>query len=148
MKKNIYALAASLVYFLAFLPVQAIAEQTPDENVQQQVTGENVPQLSAEERKWFEKFQEGTFYAQGWKKITANILQKTPQELRQQQRLALESLGNKIGCEWSKGNEIRKIDTDMLRQWGKMLKKTAGQEPQQLPRVIAELDHQVAMLLE
>ncbi len=147
--KNInYALAASFFCFLIIVPNQAIAEQTPYGNVNQQYTTSSLEHLSAEEKKWFAKFQKGTFYAQGWKGITADIIKKTPEELRPEQQIALESLGFKIGCEWSKSNKIRKIDNDMLRQWGDQLKKTAGEDPYQIPKVIAELDQLVVMMLD
>ena len=61
--------------------------------------------------------------------------------------MALEALGMKIGCEWSKDNDVRKIDNDMLRQWGTLLKKTAGQDPEQILEVIVEIEHKVDLLL-
>jgi len=61
--------------------------------------------------------------------------------------VALEALGMKIGCEWSKDNDVRKIDNDMLRQWGTLLKKTAGQDPEQILEVIVEIEHKVDLLL-
>jgi len=131
------------------LPLQLTAGEI-EENIQYEQPDTSVlslDQLSPEEKEWFAKFQEGTFYAQGWQKITADILEKTPEELQERQRVALEALGVKIGCEWSKDNEVRKIDNDMLRQWGLLLKKTAGQDPEQIPEVIVEIEQKVDMLL-
>lgn len=128
------------------MPFQAAGEQTRYENNEQQLTVMS-DKLSPEEKEWFAKFQKGTFYVQGWKGISADIIANTPEELQEERQLALAALGTKIGCEWSKDNDIRKIDNDMLKQWGKQLKQTAGQNPHQLPEMIAEIDQRVAMLL-
>ena len=132
---------------MLIMPFQAVGEQTLFENNEQQVTVISVDKLSPEEKEWFAKFLEGSLFVQGWKEITADILAKTPEDLQEEQRLALETLGTKIGCEWSKDNDTRKIDTDMLKQWGKQLKQTAGQNPGQLPEIIAEINQVVAVLL-
>jgi hypothetical protein len=146
--KNIICTFTALqICFLLILPLQAVGEQTMYENNEQQVTATSVDKLSPEEKEWFAKFQEGTFYAQGWKEITADIIAKTPEELQEEQRLALEALGTKIGCEWSKDNDIRKIDTDMLQLWGNQLQQTVIKNPHQVSQVIAEIDQRVAMLL-
>lgn len=135
------------ICFLLILPFQAAGEQAKYENNEQQVIVTSVDKLSPEEKKWFVKFQEGTFYAQGWKSITTDILAKTPDELQEEQRLALETLGNMIGCEWSRDNDIRKINNDMLKQWGKQLKQTVVNNPHHVSRLIAEINQKVAMLL-
>jgi hypothetical protein len=139
--------AALQICFLLIMPFQAAGEQTLYENNERQVTVISVDKLSPEEKEWFAKFQEGTLFVQGWKGITADILTKTPEDLQEEQRLALETLGTRIGCEWSKDNEIRKIDNDMLKQWGKQLKQTVIDNPHQVSQVIAEINQRVAMLL-
>ncbi len=143
----ICTVTALQICFLLIMPLQAAAGQTSYENNEQQVIVTSVDKLSPEEKEWFAKFQEGTFYAQGWKGITADILAKTPEELLEEQQLALEALGIMIGCEWSKDNDIRKIDNDMLKQWGNQLKQTVIDNPHQVSQVIAEIDQRVAMLL-
>ena len=135
---------------LLLLPMQVVSGQELEENIlykQDDAVVLSLGKLSPEEKQWFAKFQEGTFYAQGWKEITADILEKTSEAVRERQRIALEALGVKIGFEWSKDNEVRKIDNDMLRQWGSLLKKTAGKDPEQIPEVIVEIEHKVDMLL-
>ena len=146
-KSIICSVVALQVSFLLITPFQAVGEQVRQAIIEQHDSVTAVHQLSPEEKKWFAKFQEGTFYAQGWKEISKDILAKTPEELLEKQRMALEVLGAKIGCEWSKDNDIRKIDNDMLKQWGGLLKETAGQNPHQITEVIAEIDQKVAMLL-
>ena len=126
---------------------QAIGE-TDRTNVEDQLTSVvGLDQLSAEEQEWFDVFQKGTIFTRGWQEITEDILEKTPPELQEKQRIALEKLGLRIGCEWSKDNSARKIDTKMLQKWGRLLQDTAGENPQQLKEVIVEIDQKVALLL-
>ena len=106
-------------------------------------------QLSEDEKEWFATFQEGTFYVQGWKAITSKILEKIQQEGEKQKlRRSLNHLGIRIGCEWSKSNDIRKINTDMLEQWGSELEKTAEERPDKLPLLIADISQKVFELVE
>ena len=104
--------------------------------------------LSGEEKKWFKIFHEGNMVAAGWQKITADILASAPVEEHPAQRIALENLGLKIGLEWSRPNNVRKVDSSMLREWGGILKKTARENPQQLISAIAYIDRQVDELLD
>jgi len=103
--------------------------------------------MSAYEQKWFRIFQEGSLLIDGWKHITAEILANTPEELRKHQKVRLEQLGLKIGLEWCKTNDIRRVDNKMLLQWGQELKKVAKKNPQQLPEIIASIDHEVSSIL-
>lgn len=106
-------------------------------------------QLSEEEKEWFTTFQEGTFYIQGWKEITSDILEKiTRKNEKEKLRRTLDNLGIRIGCEWSKRNDIRKINTDMLEQWGDMLQNTAEENPDKLSIVIADIQKKVFELVK
>lgn len=106
-------------------------------------------QLSEEEKEWFTTFQEGTFYTQGWQEITTEILEKIPQESEKETlRESLDRLGIRIGCEWSKDNEVRKINTDMLETWGSLLQEVAEKDPKELPVVIADIQQKVFELVE
>lgn len=105
-------------------------------------------QLSAQERAWFERFQRGTLYARGWQDITATILAKAPAEIQSDLERNLNDLGAKIGREWSRNNEIRKIDNAMLRQWGRMLEQAAEREPERIPQVVDRLNQKVVALLD
>lgn len=110
--------------------------------------GQAAEQLSAQERAWFETFQRGTLYAKGWQDITAAILAKAPAEIKNDLERNLNDLGAKIGREWSRNNEIRKIDNTMLRQWGDMLEQAAEREPERIPQVVAKLNQKVVALLD
>lgn len=133
---------------LVITPLQAVGGQSGTYAEEQVVSKISVDQLSPEEKEWFVVFQEGTLFVRGWKEITAEILAKTPVELKEKQRIALEQLGVKIGCEWSKDNDIRKIDNKMLQKWGRLLNNTAGENPYQLKEVIAEIDQKVGELFK
>ncbi|MDH3329824.1 MAG: hypothetical protein OEM01_11365 [Desulfobulbaceae bacterium] len=104
--------------------------------------------LSLQERQWFVRFIEGTFFADGWQEIANDILIKLTDDERQQKQLKLNELGNKIGREWCKDNKIRKIDTAMLKKWGYMLKLTAEDDPHLLVKVIDHIDGEVDSLID
>lgn len=104
--------------------------------------------LSGEERKWFRTFLEGTFFTDGWERITLNILQHFSSEERDELLHMLTELGNKVGREWCRDNDIRKIDTTMLKKWGNWLKETARESPQQLTDVIRTINGEVDSLLD
>ncbi|MDU9048615.1 MAG: hypothetical protein Q3M30_07170 [Candidatus Electrothrix sp. Rat3] len=145
--------AAVLLYFsmLPFSAAHALAE-----HLETQMAGNycTIPlpdpkQLSEDEKEWFTTFQEGTFYVQGWKEITSEILGKIQQEnKREELQRSLNYLGIRIGCEWSKNNDVRKINTDMLEQWGSELQKAAEDNPDKLPIVIADIRQKVFELVE
>ena len=104
--------------------------------------------LTDDERKWFKVFQEGNMLANGWQQITADLLASTPVEEHPNQMIALENLGLKIGQEWSRCNDVRRVDSSMLREWGGLLRKTARENPQQLASAIAHIDQLVDDLLD
>lgn len=108
----------------------------------------DLSDLSPEERDWFVKFIEGTFFADGWQEIADEILVQLPEDLRRQKQRKLNELGNKIGREWCKDNDIRKIDTDMLKQWGYLLRSTAEDDPHLLANIIDHIDGEVDSLID
>ena len=128
------AVLAEIMTDTSVLPEQSDYPLTPD-------------RLSPEEQKRFRIFQEGTFLIDGWQAITEKLLANTPENLREQQKKRLDQLGLKIGLEWSKDNDIRRVDTRMLQQWGEVLKKTAKKNPEQLPEVIVSIDQEVNNIL-
>ena len=66
----------------------------------------------------------------------------TPSQQKEQQE-ALYELGDKIGREWAKNNEVRKINTNMLKKWGKILEDAATNQPEKLAIAIADVNSQV-----
>ena len=72
--------------------------------------------LSSEEKKWYRTFQEGNMLADGWVDISKDILSRTPAAEQPEQQKNLFQLGDKIGREWAKRNDSRRINTDMLKK--------------------------------
>lgn len=107
----------------------------------------DVSGMSEKEREWFITFLKGNFFADGWEEISAEILTKTEEQQKEHQQVKLDKLGYKIGREWCKGNDVRKINTSMLKKWGKKLKNTADDAPHLLPAVIEEISQEVNILL-
>lgn len=104
-------------------------------------------ELSERERAWLETFYKGNMLADGWERITEEILSKTPREMLEEQKKVLEILGEKIGREWCRDNQVRRIDTRMLRQWGEKLKQAAEKDPRRLVEVIRKIDQKVDEIL-
>lgn len=107
----------------------------------------DISGLTEEEQEWFQTFLEGNLFAEGWQEISSEILMSTLAEEREQQQVLLETLGYKIGREWCKGNDIRKIHTSMLKKWGRELKTAANEAPHLLTVVLKNIDQQVDELL-
>jgi len=99
------------------------------------------------EEEWFRKFYDGTFLVQGWKSRMKQILEGLPPGDREEMRGLLTALGEKIGREWARENKIRRIDTEMLQQWGQELMSAKRKGPRQLARQIHELAQEVKQLL-
>ncbi len=107
-----------------------------------------VNNLNDEERNWYEKFQEGLLFFDGWREISEDVMAKVSEEEKVQVKVTMQSLGVKIGCEWSKDNDIRKISTDMLKNWGKDLRKASkGDSSQQVMLALQSIEYEVDELL-
>ena len=138
-----------------FLSVQIIVSQSHANEAQAALTGRTtayryeIPEsLTPEEKSWFKVFQDGNILAMGWQEISTEILARTSMDNRQEQRVALESLGRKIGMEWSRQNRVRKVNTSMLQEWGGMLRKTAKKNPQQLAQAITYINQELEAVLD
>ncbi len=106
-----------------------------------------IENLSAEERKWYDKFQNGGMFFDGWQDISNDVVAQVPEEKKIETRVTMQGLGVKIGCEWSKDNEVRKISTDMLKEWGKELRKAVANSSTHVASVIHSIEYQVDHLL-
>jgi hypothetical protein len=104
--------------------------------------------LTPEEKSWFKTFQEGNILAMGWQEISSEILARTTPGKRQEQKIALENLGRRIGMEWCRQNRVRKVDTSMLKEWGGVLRKTAKKNPQQLAQAITYINQELDAVLD
>ncbi|MEN8189983.1 MAG: hypothetical protein ABFS19_09075 [Thermodesulfobacteriota bacterium] len=99
--------------------------------------------MGQEERDWYEKFYKGVVFFDGWKKITLRVLEKYSDEEQTRALAFMQHLGVKIGAEWAKDNDIRKIDTEMLKGWGKQLKQAVKKEKIHLTTLLHRLDREV-----
>ncbi len=103
--------------------------------------------LSSEEKKWYRTFQEGNMLADGWVDISKDILSRTPAAEQPEQQKNLFQLGDKIGREWAKRNDSRRINTDMLKKWGKELKDAAKKDPEALNLALTSINSQVDSII-
>jgi hypothetical protein len=138
-----------------FLSVQIASTQSHANEAQAALTGRTtayryeIPEsLTPEEKSWFKTFQEGNILSMGWQEISAEILARTSPDQRQEQRVALENLGRKIGMEWCRQNRVRKVNTSMLQEWGSILRKTAKKNPQQLAQAITYINQELEFVLD
>lgn len=96
-----------------------------------------------DQQEWYKKFYEGTFLVKGWKSRINEMLKGLPPEDKGEMGEQLENLGKKIGMEWSKPNDVRKIGTAQLQQWGKDLQNAKQKGPKVLTDRIQQLDREV-----
>ncbi|MEE4241246.1 MAG: hypothetical protein V2I36_07255 [Desulfopila sp.] len=103
--------------------------------------------LSEDEKKWYNKFQNGLVFFSGWKDISEDILACVEPEEQNKTKELLETLGIRIGTEWSKDNTIRRIDTEQLQNWGDMLREARNNGPTYLSAALEELSQEVDSIL-
>gem|GEM_PF-1066910 len=112
-----------------------------------QVTDSSIESLDDNARDWYAKFQKGGLFFDGWQEISADVVEKVPEENKIKTKVTMLALGIKIGCEWSKENDVRKITTAMLQEWGRKLRETVSESPEQLVVVISSIESEVDELL-
>jgi hypothetical protein len=108
---------------------------------------QSIEELDEKAREWFGKFQEGGMLFDGWKEISDDVVQQVPDEKKIKTKVTMLALGVRIGCEWSKENDVRKISTSMLKKWGKQLRKTVADAPVTIPTVINSIEAEVDSIL-
>ncbi len=145
---KIFGLLISVMFFQvmtgAYSPAD-LSAATADAGIPAMASAEEFS--SPEEAKWYRTFQEGSMLVDGWQEITEELLAKIEPAQKKRQRHILNRLGDRIGREWARDNAVRKIDTDMLRRWGRELRETADREPERLTMVIRKLVETVDSLL-
>lgn len=153
-----------MVTFSLLITVHGVAGQSGDDRQTEETTPQSkrillasngffhVPEdvlasLTPGERKWFHRFQEGIPLFDGWKKITRAVVAKFPEHEREKRLAAMQILGIKIGYEWSRDNRVRKVNTEMLRAWGRDLRKAGAENHVQLTKVLNKIDSEINALL-
>ncbi len=159
-----YFKIAGLLVFCLFSPVTVTATETTSrclscESIQhavnladierylQQGSPRTVAQLDEEAREWFSTFQEGGILFDGWKDISDKVINNVPDSEKVQTKLQMLALGVRMGCEWSKENDIRKISTKMLKGWGGEIREVVRKRPADIPHVIQRIEDEVDALL-
>lgn len=77
-----------------------------------------------------------------WNETMKTLVAGAAPERREAFRARLFQLGRKIGHEWAKENDIRKISTDDIRSWYALLDKTEDHEA-----AIARIEAEATRLL-
>ncbi len=132
------------------LPCEAIQHAATLAEIEKYLEQSNqltVAQLDKEAQEWFSTFQEGGMLFDGWKDISDKVINKVPEKAMVQMKLQMLALGVRIGCEWSKENDVRKISTKMLKNWGKEIRKVVDKSPHDIPVVIKRIECEVDALL-
>ncbi len=111
------------------------------------VSSSEISEQVMEEQRWYNRFQQGYLMFDGWQEIEKTVLTVTPVEEREARQARLNELGKKIGKEWSRDNEVRRIDTAMIKNWGKILKNAVESEPEKIKEVLAQISSEVDSLL-
>ena len=104
--------------------------------------------LTEEESEWYERFNEGVMFLDGWNEIAGNILDIFPEDTAARNELFVRMLGIKIGSEWCRDNEVRQINTQMLKQWGEKIRNAVAKGPETTERILKEINSEVDRLLE
>ncbi len=106
-----------------------------------------INSLDADQLKWYQRFNEGVLFFDGWQDISQSIVSQYPIEKQKQIRRFIQRMGIIIGTEWSKDNTVRKIDTNQLDSWGDSLKEAANKDNGYLTLVLAQIGDEVETLL-
>jgi len=133
------------VALVAALPHAARAEHVP-------VPYDELAFVDAKHRLWYARFWTGhctglSFFvcrsgAPYWHETTRRLVAAAPAERRPAFAARLLALGRKIGHEWAKENDIRRISTDHIRVWYALLEKAADGEG-----AVARVETEAAALL-
>lgn len=95
----------------------------------------------------YQKFLNGVFWIKGWNARAKEILKAVPDDNKAETKQLLNELAEKIGREWAKGRDIRKIDSDMLKRWGDKLKEAIALSPAHLVKQLRILESDVNKIL-
>lgn len=124
------------------------AEASVIESSDTLIPEETTSERNHDEEEWYRTFWEGTFFTDGWHDITEDILTSIPEDQRNDYKEYLKELGEKVGREWAKDNEVRRIDNSKLMEWGDRLKGIAADEPAALAEVIRNINSEVESILD
>ena len=131
-------------FFLSVLSATSVPAQS--------VTQDGIAFDDAKHRGWYVRFWTGSCQelrvvclsgAPYWGEIMQRLLTNVPAERQDKLRTRLILLGQRIGYEWAKENNVRRIDNDHIKTWSADLKQnTADPEP-----AVSRIEQQARQLL-
>lgn len=113
----------------------------------QSVSQDGIAFDDAKHRGWYVRFWtgscselrvvclSGTPY---WSEIMQRILAAAPAERREKLRTRLILLGQRIGYEWAKENDIRRIDNGHIKSWSADLQRSVAEPEPAVTRIEAQ----------
>lgn len=104
--------------------------------------------LTDEQKDWYRKFHEGVLFFDGWQAIALDIINKYDDREKQVIKRKVQWLGILIGTEWSKENNVRKINNKMLEQWGDEIRSAMKVNKLELTRVLDDISTEVEQILQ
>ena len=131
-RSNLRALHALIVIAMLAAAPACVRAQTAD------VPYDGLTFDDANHRLWYARFWTGRCTGLSlfvcfsgkpyWNETTRRLVAAVTPERRQALSARLFALGRRIGFEWAKENDIRKISTDHIRAWYAELEKAADSE--------------------
>src|SRR6185503_17102836 len=101
----------------------------------QSVTQDGIAFDDAKHRGWYVRFWTGSCKelrvvclsgAPYWGEIMQRLLANVPADRQEKLRTRLILLGQRIGYEWAKENNVRRIDNDHIKTWSSDLKQSTA----------------------
>ena len=98
----------------------------------------------AKHRGWYVRFWTGSCKelrvicfsgAPYWSEIMQRLLANVPAERQEKLRTRLVLLGQRIGYEWAKENDVRRINNDHIKTWSADLKQNADDPEPAVSRI-------------
>jgi hypothetical protein len=77
---------------------------------------------------WINRFYQGFNLVPGWLQVIDRVSSRVAVEESATVRLQLEGLGRRIGSEWAKDNQVRKLNTRMAAVWRDALIEALAQD--------------------
>jgi hypothetical protein len=134
--------------FAAFISASSVHAQS----VARSVTYDGIAFDDAKHRGWYIRFWNGSCAelrnvvclsgSPHWNEIMERLLAAAPAARREQIQVRLILLGRKVGYEWAKENNIRRIDNGHIKRWTSDLKQSGDVEA-----AVARIEAQAGSLL-
>jgi len=77
---------------------------------------------------WINRFYQGFNLVPGWLQVVERVTSRVAVEDQAAVRIQLEALGRRIGSEWAKDNQVRKLNSRMAAVWRDALMEALAQD--------------------